>query len=173
MQMYKVSFQVHCANVVNIGKAVVCAENAEAAQAIVIGFLDLPKALTQSEAVRLKPNFFLLERQEIQKPQAPVIVSLTPEQMLPSYRPSRKGLLAVAKQLAEQKEEARGPMPPLAMRYECQVLATVTAPDETAALLRLAQSLRDRGNAKPTQDPNVTRVSVAIEPHGVMREIAS
>lgn len=170
MQMYRVAFHVHYENIMEQGEAIVCANDADAASHAVIALLQLPPEATQCETSRLKPNLYLLTRERLPKPPDP-IASVACQDSDLTYRPSRKGLLAVAKQIAakrEHDEERR--RYELVTKYECKVLATIIASDEDSALLRLGQNLRDRGNGRSSREMHVSRVSVNLVPQGSTRE---
>lgn len=65
MQMYKVAFQAHWENMTDIGDAIVCADSAEGAVAMVLGAFNLPGSRTTCKPQRIKPSVWLLERKEM------------------------------------------------------------------------------------------------------------
>lgn len=68
MQLYKVSFHVHHADVIDIGEVVVCASNQDHAAEILSHHLMLPVSTTVFEVQRVKGNFYQLKRKEVAKP---------------------------------------------------------------------------------------------------------
>ena len=183
MQLYEVKLQSNFANAVELVHVIVCAQDQKTAKEMVIGLLEIP-AVTVSvcEAVRIKPNLYLLERKPVEKPSHVQRPDPTPEQMEPTYQPSQKGLRAVAAQLAERREREHAAKIFAAQRewaeatgggglhdaieYNCKILATVIAPDKETALRRMGRDLIRRGNnAEPTKDAfNVDIMLVDIVP---------
>jgi hypothetical protein len=175
MQLYEVWFQLHFANVIDIGRAIVCAQDQTKAKETVIAELDLPvAALRQCDVKRVKPNLFLLERKEITKPPE----SERSPDPIPDKRAAQKGLRARANTLAENREYRREMTEYLAQQrwamemyggaadteFECRMLAHVLASDENEALLRLAAVLRNRGNGVIDNGRYVKKILVDLVP---------
>jgi hypothetical protein len=173
MQLYEVWFQLHFSNVVDIGRALVCAQDQTRAKETVIGGLDLQaSALTQCDVKRVKPNLFLLERKEVLKPVSHILNE-------ESERPAtQKGLRAIANQLGENSEYRREMTEYIAqqrwamefsgkadeMEFECRILARIKACDEDTALRRLAGALRERSFGIKDESRYVRQVSIDLMP---------
>jgi hypothetical protein len=176
MQLYEVWFQLHFNNVVDIGRAIVCAQDQTNAKETVIALLDLDvTALKQCDVKRIRPNCFLLERKEVSKPSIPSLVQDFANGA--HDRPAvQKGLRAISDRLGEDREYRREMAAYVAQQawarehhgkvenseFECEVLASVTAPDEETALRRLAGSLRERSFGIKDESRYVKKVLVNI-----------
>ena len=68
--MYQVSFQTHYEDIIDAGKVLVVARDQEDAANRARFFLDLPGSQTTFDIMRIKPNFFQLDRTEIFKNKA-------------------------------------------------------------------------------------------------------
>jgi len=64
MQMYKVTFHSQRGQLVETGKYLVCASDAESANALVAGFRATPLASARFDASRVKPSIYELSRSE-------------------------------------------------------------------------------------------------------------
>lgn len=64
MQMYKVAFNSQRGKLVETGSFLVCASNAESAEAMVSGAINLPPTVTRFEVSRVKPSMYELSRNE-------------------------------------------------------------------------------------------------------------
>lgn len=67
MQMYKVSFQTHYPDIIDVGESLVCAANSDLAAELIREHLKLPISATVFEVNRVKPSIFTLSRKEIAK----------------------------------------------------------------------------------------------------------
>lgn len=175
MQLYEVWFQVHYANVVDIGRALVCAQDQANAKEIVIGQFDLPASmLKHCDAKRIKPNVFLLERKDVTKPaETPAL----PEDDFDGL-PVHKGLRAAANTLAENREYRREMSQYIAQQrwamdafgvadeteFECRILACVVATDEDTVMRRLASALKARSLGITDGNRHVTKLLVDLLP---------
>jgi hypothetical protein len=176
MQLYEVWFQLHFENAVDVGRVLVCAADLQMAKEMVIGTLELPTAsLTHCDAKRVKPNLFLLEREIVEKPKQIIPPKHDNE---PDDHPTRKGLFAQANQLADRREYQRGMREFIAQQewardnsraldpieYECEVVATVIAMDDDAALRRLGSALLERSRGVCDESRHVKNVLVNLSP---------
>lgn len=67
MQMYHVSFVTTYSDRKDAGKVLVCANDYEHAQLLVLTALELPTSKTTMEVSRVKPNLYQLSRKEYEK----------------------------------------------------------------------------------------------------------
>jgi hypothetical protein len=186
MQLYEVWFQLHFNNVVDVGRAIVCAQDQTKAKETVIALLDLDvTALKQCDVKRIRPNLFLLERKDITKPSTPSSIQDFTDSA--DDRPAvQKGLRAISDRLGENREYRREMTAYIAQQqwamehygkvenveFECEILASVTAPDEDTALRRLAGSLRERSFGIIDESRYVRKISVNINvDYGMRRSI--
>src|SRR5262245_40706741 len=100
MQLYEVWFQLHFNNVVDVGRAIVCAQDQTKAKETIIALLELDvTALKQCDVKRIRPNLFLLERKDVTKP-AQSLPAKSDDQA--NDRPAvQKGLHAISDRLGE------------------------------------------------------------------------
>jgi hypothetical protein len=178
MQLYEVWFQLHFNNVVDVGRAIVCAQDQTKAKETVIALLELDvTALKQCDVKRIRPNLFLLERKDVTKPLAPPVVQDFTNGDGDYDKPAaQKGLRAISDRLGENREYRHEMSAYVAQQewarehhgrvenseFECEVLASVTAPDEETALRRLAGSLRERSFGIKDESRYVKKVLVNI-----------
>jgi hypothetical protein len=176
MQLYEVWFQLHFNNIVDVGRAIVCAQDQTKAKEIVIALLELDvAALKQCDVKRIRPNLFLLERKDITKPlAAPIVQDFANGEH--DKAAAQKGLRAISDRLGEDREYRREMGAYVAQQewarehhgkvenseFECEVLASVTAPDEETALRRLAGSLRERSFGIKDESRHVKKVLVNV-----------
>jgi hypothetical protein len=177
MQLYEVWFQVDYGNLVDVGRALVCAQDQAGAKEAVIGHLELPAAaLTRCDVQRMKPNMFLLERKEV--PKLAGAVAPAPDEDPKDNLTTQKGLRAWAQRLGEDKEYRREMTEYVAQQawarefhgraeeieFDCRVLAIVRATDEGTALRRLSGALRERSFGIVDESRSVRNVSVDLMP---------
>jgi len=177
MQLYEVWFQLHFNDLVDVGRAIVCAEDQTKAKETVIGLLDLPvAALTHCDVKRIKPNLFLLERHDVVKPRGTSTLEFETDR--PDKPAALKGLKAIANRLGQNREYRREMDEYVSQQkwaaefggrreeieYECRVMAVVKAEDEDTALRRLAGALRERSFGVVDNSRYVTNVIIDLTP---------
>lgn len=174
MQMYEVWFQVDHGACIDVGRAIVQAQDQNLAKQTIIEALDLPvSSLTRCDVKRIKPNLFLLERKDVGKPQDVVVAAET----LDDAFASRKGLRAWANELGEDREYRREMDNYIAqqswamrthgraesMEFDCEVFAVVVATSEDEALRRLASALLERSRGVVDESRYVKKVMVDLK----------
>lgn len=175
MQMYEVWFQVDGGFTIDVGRAITLASDVAGAKEMIIGTLDLhPTALLRCDVKRLKPNLFLLERKTVEKPLNAMPAPERPDDALPV----RKGLLAVANRLSENREYRREIDAYIAQQrwamaahnghanpveFECRVFAVVDALSEEEALRRLGSALLQRSRGVVDESRHVKNVMIDLQ----------
>jgi hypothetical protein len=133
-QMYEVAFQAHFANVVDIGKVIVCAPSQEGAVDMAITLLELPRSVTRCEVRRIKPSIWQLERREISKDDG------------------------------SSRKNTGGPRPitPFS-RFHLQIDAVISARSEFQVIRRVAEALLERVSGRKTQDTRNQALDIIVD----------
>lgn len=122
MQMYRVKFANKLGgNTVDLGDAIVCAQNADAACDMVSMLLALPKSGVEMEVHRVKPSFYQVSRRQVKESVSTfeaelVNADVTSTATFPGVTESRRDWHS----------------------FEVQAQATIRAGDENEAITKLA-----------------------------------
>jgi hypothetical protein len=70
MQLYEVAFRSHQGDIIDLGRAIVCAPNADAAADMAKVFLGLPGSSTTFDVKRVKPGIVTIDRRKTKRHEA-------------------------------------------------------------------------------------------------------